>query len=304
MLSFVPLTQHQGGIGMVNFDAFSRFLSQASLPAALVEYRDSLYQPLTNWLLQRRPTILGIQGTQGSGKSTLAEVLRWQLQQHGLNVAILSIDDLYLPLAERQRLAVQRHPLLVTRGVPGTHDLALGDAIMHWARHGSGAQALPRFDKSRDDRHPESDWPLLPEPPDLLIFEGWCVGMTAEPDAALEAPINALERDEDTDGRWRQYVNDQLAGPYQRLFACLDALIVLKAPGFEQVFNWRRRQEDALRSKGGSGVMNDEQLGRFIQHYERLTRHGLATLAEDADVVVPLNDQQRPGTPVWRESAL
>lgn len=289
---------------MTRSDKFSAFLAQASLPAALADYDDSLYQPLADWLLQRRPRILGIQGTQGSGKSTLAAVLKWHLEQHGLSVAILSIDDLYLPLAQRQQLAQQRHPLLATRGVPGTHDLALGETILHWVRHGVGPKALPRFDKSRDDRYPEADWPLLAEPPDLLIFEGWCVAMTAQPASALEPPINALERDEDAKGEWRRYVNQQLAGPYQQLFAALDALIVLKAPGFAQVFNWRRHQEEALRGRGGSGVMNDEQLRRFIQHYERLTVHGLATLGEQADVVVPLDDQQRPGQPQWRESAL
>jgi len=288
---------------VVTTDAFTAFLAQSSLPAELSDYRDRLYQPLVDWLLQRRPTILGIQGTQGSGKSTLAEVLKWYVEQQGLSVAILSIDDLYLPLDERQRLAVQRHPLLATRGVPGTHDLALGETILHWVRQGVGPKALPRFDKSRDDRHPLADWPVLAEPPDMLIFEGWCVAMTAEPASALEQPINKLERDEDPDGAWRRYVNDQLAGPYQHLFAALDALIVLKAPGFDQVFDWRRRQEEALRGRGGSGVMNDDQLRRFIQHYQRLTRHGLATLGEQADVVVPLDDQQHPGLPIWRESA-
>ncbi|MFG1498501.1 hypothetical protein ABMA57_17865 [Saccharospirillum sp. HFRX-1] len=288
---------------MATTDAFNAFLARSSLPAELSDYHDRLYQPLADWLLQRRPTILGIQGTQGSGKSTLAEVLKWQLEQQGLTVAILSIDDLYLPQAGRQRLAAQRHPLLATRGVPGTHDLALGETILHWVRHGVGAKALPRFDKSRDDRHPQADWPVLAEPPDMLIFEGWCVAMTAQPEAALEAPINRLEREEDPKGDWRRYVNDQLAGPYQHLFASLDALIVLKAPGFEQVFDWRRRQEEALRGRGGSGVMNDDQLRRFIQHYERLTRHGLATLGEQADVVVPLDDRQRPGLPLWRETA-
>ncbi|WP_198650460.1 hypothetical protein [Saccharospirillum mangrovi] len=286
---------------MTTNDAFAAFLEQSVLPAELIDFRESLYQPLTDWLLRRRPRILGIQGTQGSGKSTLAAVLKWQLEQHGLSVAILSIDDLYLPLAGRQRLAQERHPLLATRGVPGTHDLALGEAILHWVRLGKGPKALPRFDKSRDDRRPEADWPVLPQPPDMLIFEGWCIGLSAEPETALAEPINALERRDDAQGEWRRYVNAQLAGPYQRLFAALDALIVLRAPGFEQVFNWRRRQEEGLRTRGGSGVMNDDQLRRFIQHYERLTRHGLATLGERADVLIPLDDQQRPGQPQWRE---
>lgn len=281
---------------------FTAFLSQAGLPPELAGYERDLYQPLADWLLRRRPRILGIQGTQGSGKSTLARVLQWQLQRQGVSTAILSIDDLYLPLAERQRLARERHPLLVTRGVPGTHDVALGQNILDWVRSGSGPRALPRFDKSSDDRSPQSGWPVLDTPPQMLIFEGWCLGLTPQPPAALEPPLNELERQEDPDAGWRHYVNDQLAGPYQQLFAALDALIVLRAPGFEQVFNWRRRQEEGLRARGGSGVMNDDQLRRFIQHYERLTHHGLASLGERADVLVPLDDQQRPGKPQWREA--
>ncbi|PTT43253.1 kinase, partial [Stenotrophomonas sp. HMWF022] len=68
------------------------------------------------------PLILGLCGAQGSGKSTIAARLAKQVERS----AILSLDDLYLTRAERQKLARAVHPLFATRGVPGTHDVALG----------------------------------------------------------------------------------------------------------------------------------------------------------------------------------
>ena len=45
---------------------------------------------------------------------------------HGLRAAILSLDDIYLSGADRLQRANTIHPLLATRGVPGTHDVGLG----------------------------------------------------------------------------------------------------------------------------------------------------------------------------------
>ncbi|HET8902772.1 MAG TPA: hypothetical protein VFN16_02120, partial [Saccharospirillum sp.] len=136
--------------------------------------------------------------------------------------------------------------------------------------------------------------------PDVLLFEGWCVGLAAQSEAELEQPVNELESREDGTGDWRRFVNDQLQHHYEPWFAQLDALIVLQAPGFEQVFAWRKKQEEALRArKQGQGVMDEAALGRFIAHYERLTRHALATLPDKADVLIPLAADQQPGDPQW-----
>ena len=40
--------------------------------------------------------------------------------------------------------------------------------------------------------------------------------------------------------------------------------------------------------------MSRAQLDRFIQHYERTSRHLLATLPVTADRIVVLDDQRRP----------
>lgn len=220
------------------------------------------------------------------------------LVEHGLSCAVLSIDDLYLTRAERLRLAEEVHPLLATRGPPGTHDVALGLRAMT-ALATPGETRLPRFDKAQDDRAPIDDWPFVRTPVQCLIFEGWCVGALPQPAADLASPINALEREADPDGVWRRYVNDQLAGAYQRLFAPIDYLVQLRAPAFEQVLAWRGQQEAELAAAGGGpAVMNHVQLIRFIQHYERISRWIDAEMPKRADAVVDL-DAERDLQRLW-----
>ena len=238
--------------------------------------------------------VLGLCGAQGSGKSTLAEGLKARLTVANVSVALLSIDDLYHGRAERERLARTIHPLLRTRGVPGTHEVALGlDVVGRLAR--GEAALLPRFDKAADDRLPQSVWERAEAGTRLLILEGWCVGARPQADEALALPVNRLEREEDRDAIWRRYANRALAGDYQALFAAVDRLVLLAAPGFEVVQRWRQQQEEELRTRAGpaaSAIMSDAQIARFVQHYERLTRHILQEMPARADMVVALDEQR------------
>ena len=243
-----------------------------------------------------RPLVLGLCGAQGSGKTTLAQALRVRLEQAGITAAVLSLDDLYLMRAEREVLAQTVHPLLRTRGVPGTHDVPLGQAVFAALDRGEAA-ALPRFDKALDDRLPPAAWDRVPAGVQVVIFEGWCVGARPQAEAALAQPVNALERDDDPDGVWRRYVNAALAGPYQALFARIDVLALLAAPGFDSVLGWRGQQEQELRARAGvnaPGVMGDAALVRFIQHYERLTRHMLTEMPPRADILARLAEDHTP----------
>ena len=252
-----------------------------------------------------QPLIVGICGAQGSGKTTLCANLQLALaRQLSARVAVLSIDDFYLSAMERMRLSETVHPLLRTRGAPGTHEVALGlELLDRLTQAGTESSTLlPRFDKLADDRAPRSTWPAFSGRADVVLLEGWCVGARAQPEEQLIAPINALERDEDPDGRWRRYVNAQLAGPYQALFGRLDRLVLLRAPDFDVVFRWRRQQEQTLAASAGAGglpegarVMSDAQLERFISHYERLTRFILAEMPERADLAIALDAQRRVG---------
>lgn len=245
----------------------------------------------------RRPFILGICGAQGSGKSTLSEALAETMRVEGVKTAVLSIDDLYRTKAEREALARMVHPLFAARGVPGTHDVALGLDVIAALEAGRDVP-LPRFDKARDDRAPVDRWGHAEGDSALLILEGWCVGARPEPAAALEVSVNALERDEDADGRWRRAANETLAGEaYQALFARLDMLVLLAAPGFEAVRDWRIEQEHDLARKAGAdarGVMNDAEVERFIRFYERLTRHILAEMPGRANLIIRLARDRTP----------
>ncbi len=127
--------------------------------------------------------------------------------------------------------------------MPGTHDVALGVEVLARLVVGQPV-ALPRFDKATDAPRPVAEWPVV-ERADVVVFEGWCVGAVAQPDAALLTPVNDLERDDDPDGTWRQFVNAQLAGPYRALFAPLDRLILLRPPDFATVVGWRQAAERA-----------------------------------------------------------
>lgn len=240
--------------------------------------------------------IVGLCGAQGSGKSTLAEALDARLKTEGLTSAIVSLDDLYLTREDREALAREVHPLLRTRGVPGTHDVALGIELFD-ALGRSGAIGLPRFDKSVDTRALVADWPVVEAPIDILIFEGWCVGAIPQGSDALAEPINALERGQDSGGVWRNYANNALADPYQALFGRIDMLVMLAAPGFDIVRQWRTQQEHGLRNakgrSGGAGIMSDAEVGTFVQYYERLTRHILAEMPARADLTLFLDEERR-----------
>lgn len=286
-------------------DQLSSFMRAEQLPDTFRVTVDQYFVPLAHWLYGQWTRggvgVIGINGAQGTGKSTLSALLKLLLEEtYGCRVAVLSLDDLYLPRTERKALAQSVHPLLQTRGVPGTHDTRMGIEIINRLRQPEPREAirLPRFDKALDERKPCGDWELFVAPADLVIFEGWCVGSTPMTDCDLVYPINSLEIEEDPDGVWRNYINLQLKTCYSLLFACLDLLIMLKAPDFDCIRCWRSEQERKLAgtnsAKGGvSKIMEAKDLVKFIQHYERLTRHNLEKMPERADVLLGLDAQHR-----------
>lgn len=276
--------------------AFQNLLRTESIDDDLQQALVEVYLPLANWLAQGHPgrlRLIGLNGAQGAGKSTLAKILRLLLNEgFYLRTEVLSIDDLYLQPDQREELANSVHPLFRTRGVPGTHDVALGfELIESLRKQRSGDEVqLPRFDKSTDRRHPRSRWTTLTEPLDLLIVEGWCVGARPQSGAELGDPVNALEAEHDPHGIWRRASNRALADEYQALFEQLDLLIMMQVPAFETVFQWRNLQETKL---GKKAAMGQEELHHFIMHYERLTRAQLNEMPRRADLVLELDDNHQ-----------
>jgi len=280
-------------------------IKRHKLPDSFLQVATRWYQPIAADIAAQiksptTPVFIGVQGCQGSGKSTCADFLKVIFEkQYKLTTAVLSIDDFYLTKNERAQLGVNVHPFFATRGVPGTHDIALAnhtlDALFKLTRETSCA--IPRFNKAVDDRLPEHEWDRISGPISIVILEGWCVGLTAQSSAALETPVNSLEREGDQTGSWRQYANAQLAAPYAELFARLDALLVLKAPSFSCVYNWRLLQEQKLiaalseqKQTDTNQTMSAEQIRQFIAHYQRLTEHGFKTLPTHANWLLELSE--------------
>ena len=238
-----------------------------------------------------RVPIVAESGVQGAGKSTLARALA----EASLGaMAQFSLDDVYLGRRERADLAAGVHPLLATRGPPGTHDLALLDSTLRQLLMASPASVtpLPAFDKGRDDRLPESQWPCFPGQPEIVLVEGWCLGAQPQSPSELVDPVNGLEALEDRDGVWRGHVNAQLERDYANIFSRFDAVLHLRAPDFSVTPLWRRQQEEA-RIERPLNRNEDDALLRFISHFERISRHMLAG-GRRAEVEVDLDASRRP----------
>jgi len=255
---------------------------------------------------------VGVCGAQGSGKTTLTMFLDFILTRLGLAVAVLSIDDLYLTWDERrrQRRELGANPYYrVSRGNPGTHDVAMGvELIDRLAKATSESiNALPVFDKAafdgKGDRRPLGDWPRFRGRPDVFILEGWCVGMRRmDPQTMARLLRNvpeavAFAERHDPTGRYGQEVNERLA-TYEPLFDRLDKLVFLKIPSLTHVLDWRTKQERQLREKVGRG-MSDEQVREFIEPYMLLTGvHGLQVLGDPeagaAEIILEIGENQLP----------
>ena len=276
-------------------------IKQMQLPDSFYETVSNVYLPLSQIILQRKkdqPFVVSINGAQGTGKSTMTAFLKQIIESEmKCHVADLSLDDFYSVREQRMLLAEKVHPLFATRGVPGTHDVALLEQILDQLVDQQPCR-VPRFNKAIDDRYDESEWTDYNDPVEVVLFEGWCNNSPAQSQQALEQPVNALEENEDPQGVWRQHVNEQLIDYHQRIFNRADICIMLKAPDFECIYEWRNLQEQKLKDREmeagsvhlkQSRVMNKSELVRFIQHYERISRHTLAHLPKTADIVLPVS---------------
>ena len=208
--------------------------------------------PVCFWISKRvnkkRPLIIGLAGGQGSGKTTISSILTLILKKYfKLNVFKVSIDDFYKTRKDRKLLSKNKHPLLMTRGVPGTHDTDLMLSFFKKIKDKNfKSLQVPIFDKAIDDRCSKSLWHKIKTKPDVVIFEGWCVGARAQSSSQLKKPINSLEKVYDQGAKWRAFVNNQLKTKYKTLFKQLDGLLYLKAKNFNLLREWRLKQERKL----------------------------------------------------------
>ena len=257
-------------------------------------YLPFCYQIYKLYKTKNKSLLIGLSGGQGSGKSTIAQILKIILNiSFKLNVVCFSIDDFYKTASERKKMSKVVHPLFLTRGVPGTHDCKmLYKIIKNLLKKKFNTVKIPKFDKSIDDRLNKKNWQKIKKKPDIIIFEGWCVGAQPQNLNDLKKPLNILEKKEDTKLTWRKKVNNELNTSYKRIYNLIDKKIYLKVPNFKYVLKWRLLQEKKLGLKSKNKIMNNKQIRRFIMFYERVTKHMLNNF-QDNDFVIILDKKHK-----------
>ncbi len=263
-------------------------LKNFHLPVSKVIYDD--------YCKTKNTRIIGLSGGQGSGKSTVSKILKIILQEkYNLSVVVFSIDDFYKTLNERKKMSKRVSKLFLTRGVPGTHDTKMLFHCLRRLKNKNFKQILiPKFDKSIDDRFSKKKWTKVLKKPDIVIFEGWCVGAQPQIKNSLIKPLNDLESEKDQDLIWRKRVNYELKNSYKKIFNMINVLIFLKVPSYKYVYKWRALQEKKLKKTSkGRKIMDSPQLKKFIMFYERVTRHMLKTLNFKSKVVISIDTKHR-----------
>ena len=259
----------------------------------------SFLVPISFWIASKaknkKPFIVGLGGGQGTGKTTIASIISIVLKKYfKLNVFKISIDDFYKTKKERILLSKKVHPSLITRGVPGTHDVSSMFSFFKRVKSKNfRALKLPKFNKAIDDRYNKKLWHSIKKKPDIIIFEGWCVGARAEKNNSLKKAINSLERNSDKKLIWRKFVNQQLKLKYKKLYTELDCMLFLKANNFRLLQQWRLKQEKKLWLKNkrsrNNKIMNKKDVIKFMQTYQRITQNMLKHAPKYSSMILNLN---------------
>ena len=262
---------------------------------------NTFYLPLSEWIYStykkdNKIKIIGLSGGQGAGKSTITGILKFILKKkYGLEICVFSIDDFYKTKAERKKMSINTHPLFLTRGVPGTHDINLINKTFKSLKKKNFKPVLvPKFDKSIDDRFKKSKWTIVKKAPKVIIFEGWCIGARHQKDVDLKKPLNFIEKKYDTNLKWRKKVNNHLKNNYKKLFNIMDKLVYLKAPSFNHIFQWRLHQEQKLKlTSKNKKTMSKSKVREFIMFYERITKHMMKDFYRISDLTIFLDKNHR-----------
>ena len=267
--------------------------------------------PVCFWIFKKaskkKPLILGLSGGQGIGKTTISSIITLILKKYfKLNIFKISIDDFYKTRKERFLLSKKIHPLLMTRGVPGTHDINIMlNFFKRVKKNNFKSLKLPKFDKAIDDRCKKSSWYTIKKRPNVIIFEGWCVGARAQKNSMLKKSINSLEKTNDQNLIWRKFVNNQLKTKYKKLFGHLDNLLYLKAKNFNLLQQWRIKQEKKLwlklKKRKNLKIMNRLEVINFMQTYQRITQNMIKDVPKYASIVFKLNSNHQIKTINYRK---
>ena len=248
--------------------------------------------PIINNLYHSKNNKFILSGSQGSGKSTLGKLLKLVIEKfYKKKVMLLSIDDYYLSKNQRLKLSKKIHPLLLTRGVPGTHDIKALKYHINQFQNQNFPISTPIFNKLKDDISKKRK---VIHNAQILLLEGWCCGSVPIANQYLFKNINSLENTYDKNTNWRKYYNSLLRNEYKSVFSLFDKKIYIKAPSFKYVLKWRHAQEKRNASDSDNkDIMNKEKLKEFIQHYEKLTKWMMLTMPTKADILIKIDSNQK-----------
>lgn len=248
--------------------------------------------PIIDYIINTNDKKFIISGSQGVGKSTLSKLLKKVIERTSLQqVMLLSIDDYYLSKKNRYQLASQVHPLLLTRGVPGTHDIKkLKEHIKQFNKK-QFPIITPTFNKLKDDITKKT---TTYSKADILILEGWCCGAKPIAKNYLHRNLNNIEKRFDKNFKWRNYYNIKLKMEYQKIFNSFDKIIYLQPPSFQSVLKWRYAQEknNAKKTKT-KNFMNKNATKSFISYYEKLTKWMIQNMPANADMLIKVDKNQK-----------
>ena len=266
--------------------------------------------PLCFWISKKadkkKPYFVGLAGGQGTGKTTISSLIKIILIKYfKLKVFKISIDDFYKTRKDRIRLSKRIHPMLLTRGVPGTHDINMMLSFFKKIKSKKFKRLkLPTFNKAIDDRFSKKHWYDLKNKPDVIIFEGWCVGAKSEKNNTLKKTINSMERAKDHKQIWRKFVNQQLKSKYKNLYSQLNCLIYLNAKNFRLLQKWRLKQERKLSLKSKKKlklkIMNTQNVLDFMQTYQRITQNMFKSMPRYASIILNLNSYHQIKSAVYK----
>ena len=203
--------------------------------------------------------IIGLSALPGTGKTTLGKWLEAISLRLNFKIAVISIDDFYLP-SDQMKLAINNNPWNVSRGFPGSHSVKLmSEKLTSWKKNGE--LNVPVFDKSlRNGLGDRSHW--RSDNPDLLILEGWFLGI--EPFSEdVNYQDNKLEKLTFHESEYVRKIQKNL-NDYLDTWSLLDNIWHLKPLKFEYMNTWKSNQEKEMFLKKGK-ALQDEKLSNFLR---------------------------------------
>ncbi len=203
--------------------------------------------------------IIGISALPGTGKTTLGKWLEAISLKLNFKIAVISIDDFYLP-SDEMKLAIKDNPWNVSRGFPGSHSVKLmNEKLLNWKTNGE--LNVPVFDKSlRNGLGDRSHW--RSDDPDLLIIEGWFLGI--EPLLCDIDNQHICSPDlSPQENSYRYNIQNNL-DKYLDVWSLIDNIWHLKPLKFEYMNLWKTNQEKEMFLKKGKALQN-KKLSNFLR---------------------------------------